>query len=295
MSLPLDGTYDLQGHRGARGKRPENTIPAFQFCLENHMTTIELDTNLTKDHQLIVYHDTVLNCKLCRHENGKPATPVPIKDLTVTELKQLDCGVSPNEDFPEQIPVKGTRLITLAEFFDFVRKSEKDQVRLNPVRFNIETKFRHDYTPSDVSVMAGLMVKTIADAAMTQRSTVQSFVLEVLPQVKRLNEHIQTSALFEPGPVRAFLLKSGFLWGREEIIQKALSVDADIISPHFLYIDRKFIQRCHSFGKKVLPWVVNQEKMMEDFFEWGVDGIISDYPDRLYRVYSRWSEDRNRK
>jgi len=276
-------------------KRPENTIPAFQFCLENHMTTIELDTNLTKDHQLIVYHDTVLNSKLCWHENGKPASPIPIKDLTVAELKRLDCGVSPNEDFPEQIPVKGTRLVTLTELFEFVRKFEHDHVRLKPVRFNIETKFRQDYTPSDVSVMAGLMAKTIADAGMTERSTVQSFVLEVLPEVNRLNERIQTSALFEPGPVRTFLLKSGVSLGREKIIQKALSVDADYISPHFIYIDRKFIQRCHSFGQKVLPWVVNQEKMMEDFFEWGVDGIISDYPDRLHRVYSRWSEDRNRK
>lgn len=289
MSLPLDGTYDLQGHRGARGKRPENTIPAFQFCIENHMTTIELDTNLTKDHQLIVYHDTVLNSKLCRHENGKPVTPIPIKDLTVAELKRLDCGVAPDEGFPEQIPIKGTRLITLAEFFDFVRKYEQQHVLFKPVRFNIETKFRQDYTQSDVNVMAELMVKTIADAGMTERSTVQSFVLEVLPEVNRLNERIQTSALFEPGLVHAFLLKSGFSWGRDKIIQKALSVDANIISPHFLYIDRKFIQRCHSYGKKVLPWVLNDEKMMEDFFALGVDGIISDYPDRLYRVYSRWS------
>ena len=65
---PLDGTYDLQGHRGARGKRPENTIPAFEYCIENHMTTIELDTNLTKDNQLIVNHDTIVNGKICMNE-----------------------------------------------------------------------------------------------------------------------------------------------------------------------------------------------------------------------------------
>jgi len=137
--------------------------------------------------------------------------------------------------------------------------------------------------------MAELMVKTITDAGMTERSTVQSFVLEVLPEVNRLDKRIQTSALFETGPVQAFFLKSGFSLGREKIIQKALSIGADIISPHIFYIDRKFIQRCHSFGKKVLPWVLNDEQMMKDFLDLGVDGIITDYPDRLHRVFSKWT------
>lgn len=295
MYPSLDGTYDLQGHRGARGKRPENTIPAFHYCLENHMTTIELDTNLTKDQQLIVYHDTVLNSKICRFENGEPVTPIPIKELTVAELKRLDCGVADSPAFPEQLPVKGTRLLTLADFFEFVQVFEQQHVRLKPIRFNIETKFGKDYTPSEVNVMAGLMVKAITDAGMTERSTVQSFVLEVLPEIKKIDGRIQTSALFEPGVTQAFLLKSGVSYGRKKIIQRTLAVEADIISPHFLYVDRKFIQRCHGVGKKVLPWVLNDEKMMEDFLELGVDGIISDYPDRLSRVYSRWAKDRNRK
>ena len=293
MYLSLDGTYDLQGHRGARGKRPENTIPAFQYCLENHMTTIELDTNLTKDQQLIVYHDTVLNRKICRQENGEPVTPMPIKDLTVAELKQLDCGSAANKDFPEQVPVKGTRLLTLAEFFEFVQTFEQQHARLQPIRFNIETKFGKDYTRSEIIRVSGLMVKAIADAGMVERSTVQSFVLEILPEIKRLNGRIQTSALFELGIIRTLLLKSGFSYDREKIIQKALAVGADIISPHFLYVDRKFIQRCHGVGKKVLPWVLNDEKMMEAFLDLGVDGIISDYPDRLFRVYSGWAGDRS--
>ena len=291
MYPSLDGTCDLQGHRGARGTRPENTIPAFQYCIEKQMTTIELDTNLTKDHQLIVCHDTVLNSKICRLETGEPIRPIPIKELTVAELKRLECGVADSPAFPEQVPVKGTRLITLAEFFEFVRVFEQQHASLQPIRFNIETKFGKDYTRSEVNVVSGLMVKTIADAGMAERATVQSFVLEVLPEIKRLNGRIQTSALFEPGVVQAFLLKSGLFCGREKIIQRALTVGADIISPHFLYVNRKFIQRCHGYGKKVLPWVLNDEKMMEDFLDLGVDGIISDYPDRLYRVYSRWAVD----
>jgi len=292
MDQSLDGTYDLQGHRGARGKRPENTIPAFQYCLEKHMTTIELDTNLTKDRQLIVYHDTALNRKICRHDNGDPVTSIPIKDLTTAELKRLDCGSIADTDFPEQVPVKGTRLLTLTEFFEFIEAFERKHAHLPPIRFNIETKFGKDYTPSEVNTMAGLVVAAIADAGMTERSTVQSFVLEVLPKVKKLNRRIRTSALFEPGIIRMILFKSGFAHGREKIIKKALAVNADMISPHFLYIDRKFIQRCHSYGKKVLTWVLNDEKMMEAFLDLGVDGIISDYPDRLFRVYSNWAANR---
>lgn len=289
MYLSLDGAVDLQGHRGARGNRPENTIPAFQYCIENHMTTIELDTNLTKDRQLIVYHDSVLNSKICRDESGQPLAPLPIRELTVADLKRLDCGVAANKDFPEQIPVKGTRLITLAEFFEFIRIFEQNHTGLKPIRFNIEMKFGKGYSRSEVNTTAQLMVKTVADAGMDERSTVQSFVLEALPVVKRLNEHIRTSALFEPGILRSVLLKSGFSCGRKKIIQKALAVDADIISPHFLYADRKFIQLCHGCGKKVLPWVLNDEKLIEYFLYLGVDGIISDYPDRLYRVYSKWT------
>jgi len=293
MYLTLDGTYDLQGHRGARGKRPENTIPAFQYCLDTHMTTIELDTNLTKDRQLIVYHDTVLNRKLCRYENGEPVTPIAVKDLTTVELKRLDCGSVADTDFPEQVPVKGTRLLTLAEFFEFIQVFERNQARSRPIRFNIETKFGKDHTPSEIHVMAGLMVEAIVDAGMAERSTVQSFVLGVLPEIKKLDGRIQTSALFEPGIFQVFILKSGFSHGREKIIQEALAVGADIISPHFLYVDRKFVQRCHSCGKKVLAWVLNDEKMMEDFLDLGVDGIISDYPDRLFHVYSSWAANRS--
>ena len=81
------------------------------------MTSIELDTNVTRDHQLIVNHDTTVNGKICRYENGQPAETIPIRDLTVAELKQFDCGAVANDAFPEQIPVPGTRLITLDEFF----------------------------------------------------------------------------------------------------------------------------------------------------------------------------------
>jgi glycerophosphoryl diester phosphodiesterase len=282
--------HDLQGHRGARGKRPENTIPAFEYCIEHQMTTIELDTNVTKDKQLIVNHDTSVNGKICLYEDGGPAEFAPIKDLTVDQLKQLDCGTTGNTDFPEQMPVAGARLITLTEFFEFVHAYERDHALPRPILFNIETKFRDDHTLEEITEAARLMVKAIETAGMATRSTVQSFVLQVLPLVKKLNPQIKTSALFKPTVFQGFLLKLGFNANRDEIIQNAAVISVDIISPHYLYIDTGFVHRCHEKCLKVLPWVVNEARAMERMLDCGVDGIISDYPDRLSRVYAKWSE-----
>ena len=285
----LDGTHDLQGHRGARGKRPENTIPAFEYCIEHQMTTIELDTNVTKDKQLIVNHDTTVNGKICLYEGGEPAEFTPIKDLTVEQLKQLDCGSTGNVEFPEQIPVTGALLITLAEFFEFVRAYERDHALPRPILFNIETKFRDDHTLEEIYEAARLMVTAIEAAGMAARSTVQSFVTQVLPEIKKLNPGIKTSALFKPTVFQGFLLKLGFNANRNEIIQNAAAIAADIISPHYLYIDAGFVHRCHEKCIKVLPWVVNDARAMVRMLNCGVDGIISDYPDRLSSVYAKWS------
>lgn len=285
----LDGTYDLQGHRGARGKRPENTIPAFEYCIEHLMTTIELDTNVTKDKQLIVNHDTTVNGEICFFENGQPAQSTPIRNLTVEELKRLDCGSARNTDFPEQIPVNGTQLITLDEFFKFVKAYERDHALPRKILFNIETKFRDDYSLEEVCETARLMVKAIEAADMAARSTVQSFVPEILPEVKKLNPRIKTSVLIKPTVLQGILLKLGFGANRREIIRNAATMAVDIISPHYIYVNERFVHHCHEKCIKVLPWVVNEVETMERLLNYGVDGIISDYPDRLSRVYSKFA------
>ena len=288
----LDGTHDLQGHRGARGKRPENTIPSFEYCIDHQMTTIELDTNVTKDKQLIVNHDTTVNGDICLYKDGEPAEFIPISDLTVEQLRRLDCGSAGNADFPEQIPVAGANMITLDEFFEFVRAYERDHALPHPILFNIETKFRNNNSSEEVYETARLMVNTIEAAGMAKRSTVQSFVPEVLPEIKKLNPRIKTSVLFKPTLFQGFLLKLGFNAKRDSIIQNAAAIGVDIISPHFLYVNPAFVHCCHEKHIRVLPWVVNEVKTMERLLNYGVDGIISDYPDRLSRVYAIWSNRR---
>jgi len=125
---------------------------------------------------------------------------------------------------------------------------------------------------------------------MAARSTVQSFVPEILPEIKKLNPRIKTSVLFEPTVFQSVLLKLGFNANRDVIIQNAAAIAVDIISPHYLYVNAAFVRCCHEKSIKVLPWVVNEAQTMERLLNCGVDGIISDYPDRLSRVYAKWSE-----
>lgn len=290
-SRPLDGRVDLQGHRGARGKRPENTLPAFEYCIESQMTTIELDTNVTADKQLMVVHDTVVNGRICLLENGRPAAAIPVRELTAAQLKRLDCGAVADVDFPEQVPVPGTRLVTLAEVFEFVAAYERAHVRPDQMRFNIEAKFRKDCTRPEIEEAARLMVETIEAAGMDRRSTVQSFVAAVLPEVRRRNRRIQTSLLVEAAGQPPFFSKQGLCGGRGRVIAQAVALGVDILSPDYRWIDELFVRRCHENRLKVLAWVVNDEKTMQRLLTYGVDGIISDYPDRLSRVHAIWCKE----
>lgn len=286
-----DKPFDLQGHRGARAKRPENTLPAFKYCMDQKMTTIELDTVVTKDRQLIVHHDTALSGKLCLDLNGNPAEAVPIRDLTVEELKQYDCGSLGNEDFPELKPVPGTRLSTLEEVFDFVEEYERENQPESRFRFNIELKFPSDHSSNDINEAAELMVSAIEKAGLVEYSIVQCFVMDMLPAVRKLNPSIRLSALFQPSYPQGAMLMAGFKANSEEIMQKAITAGADIISPYYLYVQPEFMLSARSNQLKVIPWGINDKDLMIKMMNLDVDGIITDYPKRLYTTHHEWKSD----
>ncbi|MBP9164109.1 MAG: glycerophosphodiester phosphodiesterase [Leptospiraceae bacterium] len=278
---------DMQGHRGARGLYPENTLPAFKAAMDLKMTTLELDTVLTKDKQLIIHHDDKLNPEICKWSNGAKVEFLPVKNFTVAELKELDCGSLKNSRFPEQTLVPGTKLSTLKEFFQFVKDYERENKITKPFLFNIETKLNEkDYTKEEVLEYARVMVNTIEEAKVVKQTTVQSFVLEVLPEVKKLNPEILTSALFAPSKWEYLLLSSGFASPKTKIIERAKELKVEIISPYYEYVNAEFVRSCRESKIKVIPWTVNDKDSMKKLISFGVDGIISDYPDRLKSVQS---------
>lgn len=276
---------DLQGHRGARGLKPENTWPAFEEAIRFKMTTLELDTVLTKDKRIVVHHDSETNPVICQNADGTEILKKSLYDLTLAELQSLDCGSKKNPGFPRQIPVPGTKLLSIEEFFEKVSLIEKES-KTNYL-YNIETKFPDDGSASDeiVKEHTSLLVKAIEKYKAVDRATVQSFDLRTLPVVKSLNSKIRTSALFSPTYPQGFLMTIGFGSSyRNSILQKTKEVKADIISPYFLYVTPTFVKEAHISNIEVIPWTVNTEKETLRLIDCGVDGIISDYPDLLDKV-----------
>ncbi|TGK09672.1 glycerophosphodiester phosphodiesterase [Leptospira selangorensis] len=289
---PIEGNLDLQGHRGARGLKPENTWPAFEEALSQGMTTIELDTVLTKDQKIIIHHDSESNPALCTKKDGSDIISKSIYELTLAELKELDCGTKKNPKFPEQISVPGTELLTIQEFFEKVQTWERTGKRKVIPKFNIETKFPND-SDSQVSneileAHVNLLIKAIETAKVIDRATIQSFYLPAISLVKKKNPKIKTSALFSLTYPQGAAMKFGFGNSRRELVlNQTKELKADIISPYFLYVTDEFVSKAHSLGIKVIPWTVNDTKEMERLIEAGVDGIITDYPDRLNSVLKK--------
>jgi glycerophosphoryl diester phosphodiesterase len=288
-------TLDLQGHRGARGLRPENTWPAFQAAIEYKMTTLELDTVLTKDGKVIIHHDSETNPVICQNIDGTEIQKINLYELTLDELKQLDCGSKKNPNFPEQVTFPGTKLITIDEFFKLVADVEKKNGPKAPkYLYNIETKFPNDES-SDISeermkLHVRSLIESIQKAKTTERVTIQSFYLPALSEVESINPKIKRSALFAPTYFQGLMIILGLGNSyRSDIIEKAETIHANIISPYFLYVNSDFVQNSHSKNISVIPWTVNKELEMKRLVSCGVDGIISDYPDRLRKFVDQES------
>ena len=273
-----NGFIDIQGHRGARGVRPENTKAAFRYALEQGINTIELDTVLTADDKLVVHHDLFTNPKLCTGNKGEEIARWEIRTLKMAALRELNCGTKPDPNFPEQILSQHEKLITLKDFFQFIKDLESTESHAKSIRFNIELKFAENPESIDVEKAVQRALKVIEQVDMVSRSSVQSFHLPALVLIKRYNPDIIRAALFMPTNREALSTMIGLNGSAKEILGKATALDVDIISPHQLYVNSDFVIEAHKQKMKVVPWTVNDKERMKELLGYGVDGIITDYP-----------------
>src|SRR5438445_6297614 len=177
----------VHGHRGARARRPENTLPAFQYALDQGVDVLELDVAVTKDAVAVISHDPLINATIC----SGPKPGVAIRSLTLAELHQYDCGGKKNPNFPDQIPVAGTRVPTLDEVFALGRG--------NAVQFNVETKIfadKPELTP-DPEAFTQLVLDQIRKHELDDRVILQSFDPRTLRVMKRLAPGTRRAPLFE--------------------------------------------------------------------------------------------------
>ena len=288
--------FDLQGHRGARGLAPENTLPAFERALATGVSTLELDVAVTADGVVVISHDPALTPALTRDAGGRwlAARGPRIKDLTFAQLQAYDVGrLDPASTyargFPGQQPVDGTRIPTLAALFERVRALHADQVR-----FNVELKLAPD-TPQDtvpLEAMVDAVLKVITDAGMRERVTLQSFDWRSLRRAQQLAPDIPTACLTvqtaNNDSTRDGSWTAGLrLADHGSVPRMAKAAGCATWSPNAGAVTQALVEEAHGLGLRVLPWTVNDPDTMERFVGWGVDGLITDYPDRLRTVLQR--------
>jgi glycerophosphoryl diester phosphodiesterase len=291
--------FDLQGHRGARGLAPENTIAGFARALAIGVTTLELDLVITRDGVVVVSHDPHLNPDLTRGSDGAfiAAKGPAIHSLTFEELQRYDVGrIKPGtayaKRFPEQQPVDGARIPALTEAFDLVKRSGADRIR-----FNIETKIAPTSgadTP-DPGTFAKAVATLVQDTGLVSRVTVQSFDWRTLAAMRKLAPEIERACLTieadgedniqrgKPGPSAwtAGLDVDDLGGSVPRLVQDA---GCAVWSPYFRNVTADMLKEAKALGLKTIPWTVNEPADMQRLIDLGVDGLISDYPDRLRTV-----------
>ena len=261
---------EVLGHRGARASRPENTMPAFRFAIDAGADTLELDVQMTKDGYLIVAHDRTVPTALCQSMDGrKLATGRAIRELTLAEIRDLDCGSLKNEDFPNQVPAPKTTMPKLEDVFELVASHQvqaKSQINLQ-----IEVKGVPRYTTAADSpdVLAGAIIAAAKKYQLIDRIVIQSFDHRVIAAAKKINPRIKTAALLAPNlPDWVSVLKSS---------------GASIISPHLDWVTKEAVDAAHKYGAKVVPYTANHEADWKFLITCGVDGIITDDPQALIK------------
>ena len=265
---------DVQGHRGARGHAPENTLAGFRKGIELGAQTLELDVGITRDGVVVVHHDRRLNPDVARGPDGRwLASPTPLlHSLDFPALLRYDVGrLRPGSEyaarFPHQQPVDGARIPRLADLFEMARESA--------VRFNIEMKLlpeRPEETlPPEPFVRA--VVAEVRRHGMEKRSTLQSFDWRAVKAAEREAPEIATAYLTE---------------ARDSVLAKVREAGAKTWAPDYQALDGQTLEEAHRAGIRVVAWTVNEPRDIARLVAWGVDGIISDYPDRvLHEVKSR--------
>lgn len=285
------GAIELQGHRGARGLMPENTLPAFERALTIGVDVLELDVGVTKDGVVVISHDRAVKPDLARRDGDWIDAPVVIKATSLAELKTLDVGrPRPGgkvaKRFPGQQPVDGTAIPTLSELFDLVKQRGDTSVR-----FNIETKISPDYPDETLApeAFAEALIAALRADGMERRAMVQSFDWRTLSAVNRLAPDIETVCLtaqqrwldnVEHGkPSASPWLSDLDADDFPNIAALVKAAGCAVWSPYWRDVNAGSIAAAHALGVKVVVWTVNDTETMEMLVKAGVDGIITDYPD----------------
>lgn len=269
---------DIQGHRGARGLLPENSIPAFIKALELGVTTLELDLAVTKDGVLVVSHEPWMNPSICLDPDGQNiAEDDPyqynIFQLTLTDVRKFDCGSMGNASFPAQKPMAVTKP-TLGEVFDAVDAYLFNNPEIAPPQYNIEIKSLpqgDDLFHPAPEHFSDQVFQFIDQRMDWDRVNIQSFDFRVLQYFHGTYPAVKLAVLIE-----------NELSADENL--NTLGFIPEIYSCWYRRLSKEVVAELQQQGMLVIPWTVNSLEDMQELIAWGVDGIITDYPDKALQL-----------
>jgi len=302
-TLLLPDNFDVEGHRGARGLKPENTLPAFETALDLGVTTLELDTHFTADGVVVIWHDDRIGADKCGL-NPENDIDAPNPDSLIFQGKNLffshlsreqtlayRCDRNPEkglfteqDNSPTSLAGDDYHILSLDELFTFVEdyansdlKTEAQRKNATKVLFNIETKRKvdnpdaigDDFDGENPGAFELALLDLIAKHQFEDRVIIQSFDYRSLWAIHRVNENIPLAAL-STGNIPDFF--------------QIAAQGAAIWSPNYKDLSPELIIEAHNAHLKVIPWTVDDIAIMSQLIEWGVDGIITDYPNILLGV-----------
>lgn len=270
--------FDIQGHRGCRGLLPENSIEAMKKAIDLGVTTLELDVVISADHQVLLSHEPFLSHEICLDKNGNEITEANEKSFNLYQMKYddirlCDCGSKIHPRFLSQTKVKTYKPL-LSEVIDSVQNYIQGKYPNKSIHYNIETKSAAEgdgvFHPKPKEFV-DLLLKVIQNKGIENNVYIQSFDVRTLQYLQDIKSKIKTVLLVE----NKLSIKENL---------KLLGFKPTVYSPEFILLDAKAVRYLHQKKIKVIPWTVNEISDMKHIMSLGVDGLISDYPDRYFEM-----------
>lgn len=275
FSCNSENILSVQGHRGCRGLYPENSLPAFRKAIDLGVQTLELDVVISTDHKVVVSHEPFMNHKIALDVFGNEILETNERSFNLytmryDSIKLYDCGSKGHAEFPFQNKQKVYKPL-LTEVIDL-----GEMMSENSIYYNIEIKSKPEYdniyTPM-VDDYVKLVLNEISLKGVEDRVIIQSFDLRALEVTKLLNDNISIALLIDENEdIHTKLLK--------------LSFTPDIISPYYKLLDQQTVSKYKTQGFQIVPWTVNEVGDINLMIDLKVDGIISDYPNKVIQVKS---------
>ncbi len=251
MSTPL-----IISHRGANKYAPQNTIPAFEKAIELGTDGFETDLHITKDGHVVICHNYTID----ETSTGKGK----IAEMTLDELRRYDYGSYFSKKF------EGTQIPTIDDFLSLV---EKTDIKI----LNIEIKPPKEKETAIVRET----IRAVKEHGLFDKLLISSFSPEILREAKRIDRNCKTGFLYAPNSPTTPLVA----W---RIISYVKSLGCDAVHPHFIFVNKKYIEKAHAAGLMVNPWTVDLPEIIDNMMRWGADGIITNLPDVVGKMKERY-------